>query len=79
VTWELQNVPPANIGGFSAHDIVLDPTNHETLYVAIRSTGVFKSTNAATGAPAVYTQLTGGFPTGSAQHPLRRLPRDRQL
>lgn len=73
VTWELQNVPATAVGGFSAHDIVLDPTNHETLYVAIRSTGVFKSTNAATGAPAVYTQLTNGFPAGSAAHPLRRL------
>ena len=74
-TWELQNVPltAPGPGNFSVQDMALDPTNHEVLYAAVRSDGVWKSTNAATGNPAVFVKAATGFPTGSAQTPLRRI------
>jgi photosystem II stability/assembly factor-like uncharacterized protein len=74
-TWELQNVPnlPPGPGNFSIQDLALDPTNHEILYAAVRSVGIFKSANAATGSPAVFAPVATGFPIGSAATPLRRI------
>jgi len=72
-TWELQNVPAPGAGTISVQDIALDPVNHEVLYAAVRSNGVWKSTNAATGTPAVFTKTATGFPTGSPQTSLRRI------
>ena len=66
-TWQLQNVPVPGAGAFSVQDMVLDPVDHETLYAAVRSSrvGVWKSTNAATGAPATFTAMGVGFPTSA--------------
>jgi hypothetical protein len=72
-TWQMQNVPNPGAGTISVQDFVVDPTNPEVLYVGVRSTGVWKSTNAASGQPAVFTPLTNGFPTGSSGMPLRRI------
>ena len=72
-TWELQNVPTGAAGTISVQDMALDPTNHDVLYAAVRSTGVFKSVNASSGSPAAFTQQTAGFPTGSSSTPLRRI------
>jgi len=71
-TWELQNVPAGAAGTTSVQDAAIDPTNSDIVYAAVRSTGVFKSTNAK-GAPASYTLVNAGFPTGSNVTPLRRI------
>jgi hypothetical protein len=62
-TWQLQNVPVPGAGAFSVQDMALDPVDHETLYAAVRSStvGIWKSTNAATGAPATFTAMGVGF------------------
>ena len=74
-TWELQNVPltAPGPGNFSVQDMALDPVNHDVLYAAVRSDGVWKSTNAATGGSAVFTRVVTGFAVGSSAHPLRRI------
>jgi hypothetical protein len=73
-TWELENVPAGLAGTFSVQDMVLDPTNSDILYAGVRSTGVFKSTNAASGAPATYAPAGTGFPTASSPNtPIRRI------
>jgi hypothetical protein len=76
-TWEQQNVPPATQGFFVGRapiqDMALDPVDHEVLYVGVTGGGIMKSTNAATGSPAVYTKLAGGFPDGSPQSPMDRI------
>jgi photosystem II stability/assembly factor-like uncharacterized protein len=66
-TWRLQNVPVPGAGAFSVQDMALDPVDHETLYAAVRSSrvGIWKSTNAATGAPATFTPFGVGFPTSA--------------
>jgi hypothetical protein len=64
-TWELQNVPAPGAGAFSVQDMALDPIDHETLYVAVRSRTVWKSTNAATGAPATFTAMGSGLSTSA--------------
>jgi hypothetical protein len=66
-TWQLQNVPVPGAGAFSVQDMALDPVDHETLYAAVRSStvGIWKSTNAATGAPATFTAMGVGFPTSA--------------
>ena len=61
-TWELQQVPNPGFGLSSVQDMALDPTDHNTLYAAVRSDAVWKSTNAATGAPATFTRMGTGFP-----------------
>ena len=71
-TWELQNVPAGAAGTISVQDAAIDPTNSNIVYAAVRSTGVFKSTNAK-GAPASYAIVNAGFPTGSNVTPLRRI------
>ena len=72
-TWELQNVPAPSAGTISVQDFALDPVNHEVLYAAVRSNGVWKSTNAASGNPAVFVKTATGFPTGSPQTAMRRI------
>jgi photosystem II stability/assembly factor-like uncharacterized protein len=71
-TWQLQNVPAGLGGAISVQDAALDPTNSNILYAAVRSTGVFKSTNAKAAA-AVYANTANGFPLGSTATPLRRI------
>ena len=74
-TWSLQDVPTGAVApNARIHDMAIDPTNGNTLYVAVRSVptaangGIWKSTNAK-GAPATFTKLTGGFPDGAAANP----------
>jgi PKD domain-containing protein len=79
-TWSLQDVPTgAALPNAQIHDMVLDPTNPNILYVAVRSRpvaangGVWKSTNAK-GAPATFTKLTGGFANTVTANPgIRRI------
>ena len=71
-TWQLQNVPAGTAGTISVQDAVIDPTNSNIVYAAVRSTGVFKSIN-ATAATATYAPVTEGFPAGSTVTPLRRI------
>jgi photosystem II stability/assembly factor-like uncharacterized protein len=73
-TWEQQTIPSIGFNGFGdVSDMALDPVDHETLYVAQYGGGVLKSTNAATGAPAVFTPVVNGFPTGSIPTFLARI------
>jgi hypothetical protein len=73
-TWELQTIPSIGFNAFGdVNDMALDPTDHETLYVAQFGGGVFKSTNAATGTPAVFGPVTTGFPAGSNATPPGRI------
>jgi hypothetical protein len=66
-TWELQSVPAPGAGTFSVQDMALDPVDHETLYVAVRSDKVWKSVNAATGAPATFAPMGVGFTTSTTR------------
>ena len=54
------------------NDMALDPTNHEVLYVGQYASGVYKSTNAFSGAPTNFTKLTG-LPAGTGTSPLGRV------
>jgi hypothetical protein len=71
-TWQLQNVPAGGAGITSVQDAAIDPTNNNIVYAAVRSTGVFKSTNAKA-ASATYSAVTNGFPLGSNVSPMRRI------
>jgi hypothetical protein len=71
-TWQLQNVPAGAAGVTSVQDAAIDPTNSDIVYAAVRSTAVYKSTNAKAAA-ATYTAMTSGFPAGSSVTPLRRI------
>ena len=71
-TWELQNVPPGQGGLTSVQDAAIDPNDGNIVYAAVRSTGVFKSTNAKAAA-ATYVNMTAGFPVGSTPTPMRRI------
>ena len=71
-TWQLQNVPAGSAGSISVQDAAIDPTNSNIVYAAVRSTGVFKSTNAKD-ATATYSATTTGFPAGSSVTPMRRI------
>ncbi|HKD10942.1 MAG TPA: hypothetical protein VKE50_02660 [Thermoanaerobaculia bacterium] len=78
-TWQLQDVPTgAAAPNARIHDMVLDPTNSNTLYVAVRSVptpangGVWKSTNAK-GSPATFTKLAGFPDTTTASPGIRRI------
>jgi hypothetical protein len=77
-TWTLQNVPTgAALPNARIHDMALDPTNSNVLYVAVRSAptvangGIWKSTNAKAATPT-FTKLTGGFPDASTANPVYR-------
>lgn len=80
LTWTLQNVPTgAALPNARIHDMVLDPTDGDILYVAVRSVptaangGVWKSVNAK-GAPAVFAKIATGFPDTVAANPgIRRI------
>jgi PKD-like domain len=79
-TWALQDVPTgATLPNARIHDMALDPTDSNVLYVAVRSVptaadgGVWKSTNAK-GAPATFAKVAGGFPDTTAASPgIRRI------
>jgi hypothetical protein len=79
-TWVLQDVPTGAVApNARIHDMVLDPTNSNILYVAVRSVptaangGVWKSVNAK-GAPATFAKLAGGFPNTVTAFPgIRRI------
>jgi hypothetical protein len=79
-TWSLQDVPTgAAAPNQRIHDMALDPTDSNILYVAVRPFpttafgGVWKSTNAK-GAPATFTKLAGGFPSTTTAFPgIRRI------
>jgi hypothetical protein len=79
-TWVLQNVPTgASAPNARIHDMALDPTNSNILYVAVRSVpsaangGIWKSVNATAATPS-FTKLAGGFPdTASAFPAIRRI------
>jgi hypothetical protein len=74
-TWVLQNVPTGTTTtpGAQIHDMVLDPTDGNILYVAVRPVptasngGVWKSSNAK-GSPAVFAKLAG-FPDATTADP----------
>ena len=71
-TWELQNVPAGAAGTISVQDAAIDPTNSNIVYAAVRSTAVYKSTNAK-GTPATFAPVATGFPAGSSVSPMRRI------
>jgi hypothetical protein len=67
-TWVLQNVPTGVVApNARIHDMALDPTNSNNLYVAVRPVptaangGVWKSVNAKAATPT-FARLAGGFP-----------------
>src|SRR5207245_4800213 len=65
-TWVLQPVPSAaTAGAFSVHDAAIDPTDGNTVYAAVRSTGGFKSTTAKAAVP-VYAATANGLTARSA-------------
>ncbi|MEO8191126.1 MAG: FG-GAP-like repeat-containing protein [Acidobacteriota bacterium] len=73
--WTLQDVPTgAGVPNARIHDLVIDPTNSNILYVGVRSIpvaangGVWKSVNAKAATP-VFTKLTGGYPDGATANP----------
>lgn len=69
-TWVLQNVPTGVVApNARIHDMALDPTNSNILYVGVRTNGIWKSVNAK-GAPATFTKLAGGLPDLLATNPL---------
>ncbi len=79
-TWTLQNVPTgAAAPNARIHDMALDPTNSNTLYVAVRSVptaangGIWKSINAK-GSPATFAKIAAGFPDTTLATPaIRRI------
>jgi hypothetical protein len=71
-TWQLQNVPAGIAGTTSVQDAAIDPTDSNIVYAAVRSSAVYKSTNAKA-ATAAYGPVTEGFPAGSTVSPLRRI------
>jgi len=79
-TWVLQDVPTgAAAPNARIHDMALDPTDSDILYVAVRSVptaangGIWKSVDATAATPS-FTKLAGGFPsTVSAVPGIRRI------
>jgi len=74
-SWALQDVPTGAVApNARIHDMALDPTDSNILYVAVRSVptaangGVWKSVNAK-GAPATFAKLAGGFPDAATANP----------
>ncbi|MFN7929709.1 MAG: hypothetical protein U0Y68_17555 [Blastocatellia bacterium] len=62
-TWK--NADPDGTGGqLSAHDIVLDPLNHNTVYAAIRARGIYRSKSG--GEPGTWEKLTNGVANASS-------------
>lgn len=65
-TWTLLNLPPAAAASQQIHDMVLDPTNPDVLYVAVRGfgnqdvAGIWKSTDARSMTPS-FTKIDTGY------------------
>ncbi len=65
-TWTLLNLPPALASNQQIHDMAIDPTNANVLYVAVRgfgdqnSAGIWKSNNALAVSP-VFTKIDVGY------------------
>ncbi len=58
-TWK--NVDPdGSSGAQSGHDILIDPQNHQVVYAAVRSRGIYRSVSG--GEPGTWTVLKGGLP-----------------
>lgn len=78
--WTLLNVPTGTaVPGTRIHDMALDPSNADILYVAVRPSpsaangGVWKSVNARAATPA-FVKVATGFPsTSSAVPSIRRI------
>jgi photosystem II stability/assembly factor-like uncharacterized protein len=71
-TWQLQDVPTGVAApGNRVHDVVMDPSNHDVLFVGVRTQGIFKTTNARdlSGPSATFTKLNGGLPDWSTAFP----------
>lgn len=76
-TW--RNLDPDGTNGtYTAHDIIVDPQNPQYVYAAMRTLGIYRSTQG--GAPGTWTRLGGGLPdpgnnpTGNpSTSPFRRL------
>ncbi len=65
-TW--RNVDPDASGGVqSAHDITIDPLNHNIVYAAIRSRGIYRSK--AGGEPGTWEKLTNGVANATGSNP----------
>jgi uncharacterized protein (TIGR03437 family) len=63
VNWRNAN-PDGTNGEFSAHDTLIDPANHQRVFAAMRSVGLYRST--AGGEPGTWEKLSGGLPEGNA-------------
>ena len=62
-TWT--NVDPDGSGGAqSAHDILVDPVNHNTVYAAVRTRGIYRSKSG--GAAGTWEKLTNGIANTTA-------------
>ncbi|MFN2634812.1 MAG: FG-GAP-like repeat-containing protein [Thermoanaerobaculia bacterium] len=73
--WTLQNVPTgAALPNARIHDVAIDPTDSNILYVGVRSVptaangGVWKSVNAKAATPT-FTKLIGGYPDAATANP----------
>ncbi len=65
-TW--RNVDPdASNGVQSAHNVVIDPLNHNIIYAAIRSRGIYRSKSG--GEPGTWEKLTNGVANTSGTTP----------
>ncbi|HMV84359.1 MAG TPA: hypothetical protein PLD20_10295 [Blastocatellia bacterium] len=70
-TWRNAN-PDGTDGQFSAQDVLIDPTNSQRVFAAVRTVGLYRSTGG--GEPGTWEKLAGGLPTGSAtSSPFRRI------
>ncbi len=71
VNWRNAN-PDGTNGEFSAHDVLIDPANHERIFVAMRTVGLYRSISG--GEPGTWEKLAGSLPEGSASNsPFRRI------
>src|SRR5581483_85243 len=71
-TWK--NVDPDSSGGSqSGHGILIDPLNHQVVYAAVRSRGIYRSVSG--GESGTWTLLKGGLPevTNTQDPPFIRL------
>lgn len=62
-TWRNAN-PDGGGGQFSAHDVLIDPSNHQRVFAAMRSVGMYRSNTG--GEPGTWEKLAGGLPDGNA-------------
>lgn len=78
-TWTQLNVPTGAAGNEQIHDMVMDPTNPDIIYVAVRgfnnaaNAGVWKTINASAAVPTFTKVATGFVNTGSADPATRRI------